>query len=726
MNFLDIDINTEYRSGKNEVVKDFYIPLLSEAVMYKRAVGFFSSSSLIQISYGISKMIKNGGRIELIVSPRLSEEDVEAMKIGYKQRMEIIENAIIKSWSEPQNIYEIERLNLMAHLIAEQKLDIKVAFTEDKKGIGMYHEKMGLVYDGENNIIAFSGSTNETGMAFTVNYEVIDVYCSWKTEFEENKVKEKEIAFEKLWNDKDVAVKVIDFPDVAISKLLSYKKDYVDYAIEENEFAAISVIEEANEEESIYKFKKRVMDNFFIIPDRLKLYNYQNEAIENWLGNGACGIYDMATGSGKTYTALSSIAQLSKKLDDNMGVVIVAPYQHLVDQWVEDIEFFGVRPIVAYSSSGINWKRLFADVVNSYNVGVAKNFCIISTNATFATEKFQQILSKIKKNLCFVVDEAHNIGAEKSCELLPINAKYRLALSATIERHNDSEGTQKLRDYFGEVCQSFTIKDAIQREFLAPYYYHPVIVYLTLEELEEYNEITKLITKNSYLAKSNKKSTNLKFLEMLLIKRARIVAGAREKVDKLIDIMAQYKDDNYILIYCGATKYDNPDVDDESEIRQIDEINKRLFSEHNIKVRKFTSTESVQDRIDIKEMFIKKELQVITAIKCLDEGVNIPAIRTAFILASSTNPKEHIQRRGRVLRKYPGKEYARIYDFITLPRRLEDVKLCNGEERQFDLTLIDKELNRMMEFAETALNPYEIDSLKEAILEEYCKNRLQK
>ena len=221
MSFKDIAIKTEYRTGKSNVIRDFYMPVLSEAVSYKRAVGFFSSTALIQISKGIADLVANGGKISLIASPRLSEEDIHAIQIGYENRDKIIVDALMRSFDEPSTYFESERLNLLATLIAEGRLDIKIAFTEDGNQLGIYHEKMGLLYDSENNIIAFSGSTNETETAFVLNYEVVDVFCSWQSEFEKKKVMEKELAFHMLWTNADSKVSIIEFPEIAREKLLS-------------------------------------------------------------------------------------------------------------------------------------------------------------------------------------------------------------------------------------------------------------------------------------------------------------------------------------------------------------------------------------------------------------------------------------------------------------------------------------------------------------------------
>ncbi len=704
MALSDLHIAKEYRNLKCDVINDFYVPILSNAVMYKRAVGFFNSAALYEMAIGLRHLVEKQGKMELIVSPRLTEEDIQSINLGYKTREEVIERALLRDFDEPKSKTEFRKLNLLANLIAEGVLDIKVAFKINANSAGIFHEKIGIVIDSEGNKVAFTGSMNETYSGLLQNYESIDVFCSWRDE-DYDRVNIKENAFDNLWDNLDTAMEVIPFPKVAVERLNLYK-------VEKTEPLCVEI---QNEDDS--------QDVFFKIPDNVDLYDYQREAIESWKKNNYCGIFDMATGAGKTFTALGALSALSKNLNNHIAVVIVAPYQHLVEQWVEDIIQFNVKPIVAYSYPGQKWRKQFSDAVTAYNVGAIDNFCIIATNATFSLNDFQSILQKFKKNFAFVVDEAHNFGAVKLSSLLPRKARYRLALSATIERFRDEEGTNKLRKYFGKTCISFSLKEAIQKGFLTSYYYHPIVVYLNADEYEQYQEITKTIIRNGGASQENIDKNP--YIEMLLIKRARIISGCKEKVPKLVEVMTPYRTDNYILVYCGATKYDNDssDLKDDDEVRQIEEVNKRLYYELGMKVHKFTSEESKEERDEIKRMFASgTELQVITAIKCLDEGVNIPSIKKAFILASSTNPKEYIQRRGRVLRRAKGKEYAEIFDFITLPRPLEEVQFCSEEELSCDLSLVRKEFLRMIDFAETARNPFEIDKLKEDIQNAYNQN----
>ena len=691
MSLKEVALKIEYRSLLDDITKEFYIPLLERAVVYKRAVGFFSSSSLVNISRGISGLIRNGGKIKLVISPNISDEDLKAVREGYKNRDQVIKETLLKALLTPENENQKDRLNYLANLIESGFLDIKVAVTEKNTNIGLYHEKMGIIIDSEGNRVAFSGSMNETANAFFVNYESIDVFRSWTNEEERVKIKEK--AFDSIWENNEHGIHVYEFKEVSdafISKYKTHNLNCRSYQEKEEKSAA------------------RRENQFFRVPEKVKFYEYQKDAMKEWFDNGCRGIYDMATGTGKTFTALGSISKLSEALDDSLAVIIVVPYLHLVKQWLEDIYEFNVTPIVACSSSlGKDWRKKFYNSIQSYNYGIEKHFCVITTTATFSTEDFQNNIKKFRKDFCLVVDEAHNLGATKNRKMLPSTARYRLALSATIKRHNDEEGTKALQQFFGKTCISFSLKEAIKKNFLTSYYYYPVIVHLNSDELEEYQFLTKQLSR--LLAS---KTVEDEQVERLLIKRARIIAGCKEKVDKIVEIMKNFKKDSHMLVYCGATKYENIDKADDDDIRQIEEVTRRLGLELNMRVRKFTSAESPEERQEIKEMFLNRTIQAITAIRCLDEGVNIPAISRAFILASSTNPKEYIQRRGRVLRKHPGKEFAEIYDFITLPRPLDSVRYCSEEEKKYDRSLLEREFERMIDFADAARNPFEVDGLK--------------
>ncbi|MBS4029850.1 MAG: DEAD/DEAH box helicase family protein [Clostridiales bacterium] len=712
MSFLKLDIQSEYRSLIDNIARDFYIPLLKNAVLYKRAVGYFSSSALVEISQGITGLVENGGTIQLVASPHLSSEDMIAIQKGYDSREQVIERALLSSLVEPKNYFEERRLNLLANLIADGRLNIKIAFTESNNTLGIYHEKMGLLYDADGNVVAFAGSMNETGAAMVLNYEAIDVFCSWTKD--KDRVEAKESAFSSIWNNCEPNVQIIEFPNVRKEILNKYKRAPIDLFID---------IEEFGSDDSSLQYKvKRVGA---VMPSSVKLHDYQLEAISEWEIRDYRGIFDMATGTGKTFTGLGAVAKLCE-YNNKLAVVIVCPYQHLVEQWVEDIIQFNINPIVGYSSSPQkDWKRQLENAVRDQKLKVKNRefFCFICTNATFASDYVQKQLSKIKGNALLIVDEAHNFGAERLSSMLTETFNYRLALSATLERHNDEEGTERLKNYFGQKCIEYPLEKAIAEHKLTPYKYYPVLVSLSEKELEVYSFLSQEIAKCLIQDKNNKLKLSEKG-KKLALKRARLVAAAESKIDKLREIIMPYVNKSYILVYCGAASLlgDNDDYTpvEEDDIRQIDAVTLMLGNDLNMKVSQFTSKEDVEERKILKREFEKSEkLQVLIAIKCLDEGVNIPDIRVAFILASTTNPKEYIQRRGRVLRLAQGKDYAEIYDFITTPRPLDEVSSLTLDEMKKDLSLIKNELNRAEEFSRIAINSMQADTVIQQIKEVY-------
>lgn len=722
MSLRDHHIKSEYRSLIDNVVQDFYLPLLHEANLYKRAVGFFSSSSLVEISKGIGDMAKNGGKIEIIASPYLSDDDINAIKTGYENRNKIIEQALLRQLSDDHtDYYSMERLNLLANLIADNVMDIRIACTDNHRELGMYHEKMGIIEDHDGNHVAFSGSMNESMTAMAINYETIDVFCDWKGE-EADRVKLKENAFYSMWNNVEPSLQVLEFPKISEAMIDKYRRKEPDFDIDNEQFykrmsGYVSAFSESRQRAEDKPVGAR-------IPEDVTLHDYQKEAISVWVGENYRGIFDMATGTGKTYTGLGAISKLSEDLDDELAVIIVAPYQHLVEQWVEDIEKFNMNPIVAYGDPAHrDWRKKLSKAVLDQKIRRDKRFfCMVCTNATFTDKYLQEQIGKIKTPILLVVDEAHNFGARTYVKLLDDRFTYRLALSATLDRHRDEEGTALLYKFFGKKCIEYTLERAIDEDKLTPYKYYPVLVYLSDIELESYEELSFEMSKCLIKGKDGKYKLN-KRGEILALKRSRVVAGAIQKLDALREAILPYKDDHNILVYCGATRIvDESDdaPDDESDIRQIEAVTKILGNELGMSVARFTSEENIEQRALIKEHFQKgDDLQAIVAIKCLDEGVNIPGIRTAFILASTTNPKEYIQRRGRVLRKAPNKPFAEIYDFVTLPRPLDSVSGLTIEQANRDKTLVKNELARIKEFGRLAMNSMVANNLIWEIEEAY-------
>lgn len=531
----------------------------------------------------------------------------------------------------------------------------------------------------------------------------MDVFRNWGDSSEKERVQLKCNAFHSIWNNNEPNIEVMEFENITKALIEKYRRKSTNFNIDKEEYP-----------DGVSAEGERSIDKTTIaprIPEGFELRDYQVEAIDKWEEQDFKGIFDMATGTGKTYTGLGAAARLSKRLEDRLALIIVCPYQHLVEQWVEDIVLFGMKPIIGYSSSiQRSWKKNLESAIRDQKLKVRKRefFCFVTTNATFSSEFVQNQLSKIRSDILLMVDEAHNFGADNLRRLLLPNYKYRLALSATLDRHGDPEGTEALYRYFGGKCIEYSLEKAIGEGKLTPYKYYPVIVSLSDIELQEYDNLTTQIAK--CLTKDKRGKTVLSEKgKRLALQRSRLVAGASGKIQALEKYIMPYIEDKHILVYCGATtvfdgNQENMQIDND-EIRQIDLVTDLLGNKLHMKVSQFTSKENVEERNILKREFADgSNLQALIAIKCLDEGVNIPKIKTAFILASTNNPKEYIQRRGRVLRLAEGKDYAEIYDFITLPRKLDEVTGITEEQMKRELTLVKNELCRAEEFARIALN----------------------
>ena len=684
----EIRLKYRYRTGKNDLVKDFFEPCLNVARLYRRAVGFFSASSLVTLSRGLKGLLRNNGKIQLIASPILSAEDIEAIKKGYDIR-DSLEASCLRQLECLDWSYGVEAL---AWLISDNRLDIKLAIRSniDEYG-GIYHEKLGIIEDCHGNFITFSGSVNESISAHVYNFESFDVDFSWNDY--KGLANEKLSEFNDLWDNKTPGLDIYAFPEAAKMELLKIRKSQ-----SEEEFISRYCNSQALQSQS-----------FPTIPEKIELRDYQKNAIHNWWKNNGRGIFKMATGTGKTITALAAVVKVIEAYRKNnkpISIIIVCPYKHLVTQWDEECYNFNIETIKCFDTQH-RWLEYASIEALSSDSHIHKYSCYISTNTTFALPSFQSIINKISSDILIVADEAHNIGTLKQLQSLPAKASYRLALSATPDRWYDDEGTDALLDYFGKIVIDFGLKEALSPEAncLTPYYYHPHIVDLTENEAYEYIEISQKLGNLMHGGIDNASQKNRDkpgLIEMLLLRRARICASAYNKTAKLFELIKeQYRNKSHILIYCGDGQVED-EAQDAGTIKQTKLVLKELGKELGMKVHPFTSEESMEEREDIKYRFASGSLQVIVAIRCLDEGVNIPATQTAFILASSTNPRQFIQRRGRVLRKSPDKEYAVIHDFIIAPPGFD--LYSNEDTFNIERNLFAKELKRINEFAGLALN----------------------
>ena len=713
MPLSDLQLNTEYHSAGDDILNSLYIPCLKHAVSYKRITGFFSGVTFQIIGQGLTPLITSGGKMQLIISTRLSQQDEEAIKRGYDER-EIVEHDLLDRIANPTDEYEKGYLSLLTYLIANEILDIRVAVIKSSNPNAIEHEKIGIFSDIMGDSVMFSGSGNETPSGLFHNNENYDVFCSWKGEDPYMRCFKKQIYFNKLWNGQYPNVKTIPFPEAVKKKLFQYH-DYVPR--EELEELDRKYTEEAK--------ARRVGEQIDPLPSfgDIKLHDYQERAIAELKENNYRGYFDMATGTGKTFTALGGLTRLVRDPDIKLKsflCVIVVPYTHLAVQWEEDCKKFGINPLMAFGPSS-QWKKKFSEQIISVQLRQSKFECVIITTASLLHDFVLEGLREVAKRTIFVADEAHNLGAGKTRQVLDIDFKFRLGLSATMDRHHDSTGTSKLYDFFEKCCIHYDLGTAIQEGHLSHYRYYPILVYLNDDELEEYLKISREISRCMAI---NDDPDDNEDLKKKLLKRALIVAGCQMKIDSLKQTIAPFATDFFSLVYCGAVSYHGKL--EPSEETQLKSVISMLHKDLGMKVERFTALEDIETRAVIKEHFEQRMINAMVAIKCLDEGVNIPCIKRAFILASSTNPKEYIQRRGRVLRLFDKKEkqYAEIYDFITVTRPLSDLRFLEPSQLRTEASLARRELARVEEFSQLADNSSGSFSIMSQIREAYRLDEL--
>ena len=662
MSFRDLSIKRSYVTyGPDNITKAFLIPALKQARLYRRSVGYFSSSVFSTIIDGIVGLTRNDGKIQIIASPNLTQEDIDAINLGYKKREEIINGSFERDFIKEIESLGDEELQLLAALIANGTLDIKIAVT---KGCGIYHDKLGIIHDQDGNTVIFYGSPNETGNGYENNYEKIRIVKSWvaaDTESIDDEVSE----FEALWNGTNPHVTVQDYTVSAHKNVL--------HAVE-------------NRQNS----KKSKSS------DPIQLRDYQKKAIDSWVSNQYHGFYVMATGTGKTWTAIYSAVELLKK--KAAMVVIIAPYKHLVRQWAEDVtKAFPNGKILMVSSENTGWERELSALIVRQRLRPETQIVVISTITSFNLERFQRTIDKSKQEKLLIVDEAHRFSNRP--DFLNDKFKYMLGLSATPFSGKNVAKGEELMAFFGGQVFNLPIEDAMEKGFLVDYYYYPIFVNATDDEEAKFR------LKSSQIAGCFRNGVCIdpENLVKYLRARLRIISMAREKMDRIEEILNRVKEKHHFIVYCGDGRLHD---ENDEEIRHIQFVKQKL-SGMGFKSSQFTASENMAERMDLVEAFNEGAIDALAAIRCLDEGINIPSIEGALILSSNDDYREFVQRRGRILRLYGKKEYANIYDVVVLPS-YETPKMA------------EIELRRFYEYARLAINRDELLIQLENIASEYC------
>jgi len=668
LSLADLALRTSYHKGQDDIAEDFYLPCMRRAVRYDRAVGFFQSTVFGIAWPALRTFVEHNGTMRILCSHVLSEPDAEALSDGYAARLDAeIEAHFLEEVRalicEP---HLQDPVRILAALVATGVLELKVAIlTKEERNTArgrLFHDKLGIFRDHEDNAVIFKGSMNETwsGLAADGNLESVDVAATWLGVRDRERADTEMAYFETLWSDTYPGLSVKPFPQVA-----------------RDELERVASSDWRRELQDCLDAARSHGD-----PRGRTLRPHQTAGLASWRAQERRGVLEFATGSGKTFTAISAIRD--SLVDHGEIVFVIVPDRVLLDQWYTELRETTAdldASILRAGAGYVRWKGVLQDWTDEQPA----RRVVVATIQTASSPGFLRQVRPSRKSL-LVVDEVHRAGSPHHRRLLDEDkfGGARLGLSATPERAGDPVGTDALRGFFGGILEPrYTLADAIRDGVLCRYFYRPHTVALSQDERAEWADISRRIRR--LVARQETLPTRADVddrLKLLFIERSRVVKQAAAKVDLAVAVLSQHaQPSERWLVYC-----DN--------LAQLNEVCAALAGA-GITALPFHSQMDGDRMATLR--WLDEEGGVVVAIKCLDEGVDVPSVSHALILASSKNPREFIQRRGRVLRRAPGKSMAFVHDAIVIPPER------TGDEGPDPITA--GELARAVGFAQAADNP---------------------
>lgn len=711
-----------YRTGSDYEPFQFYLEALTNSTRLDLLLGYFSSAAINVLSLGFASFLYSGGKVRLIANHILSRDDRDAIRDGIEGKAEpnIFDLADFKGLKNILGDYNRHFFECLTWLIANRR--IQVVIVKPLKTFGIAHYKSGVFFDGENSI-GFKASCNFTAYGLLENLEELDVFLSWENSRSSKFINKQNQYFENIFYGKADFIEYLDIDQVTIAIRDEFsKKSLNELLVQEKEL--VEKKKKTLSKQKIRDIVTRVESKIdfaikeprFPYPDGPR--EYQSQAFQKWVENSYQGIFAMATGTGKTITSLNCLLQLYR-MNGTYKAIIVVPTIALLSQWREECKKFNYRNIVTVSSKD-KWSDKLA-FLNTASKLTDTSYIVIVTYASFSRPKFLSHLSLFHNNTLLIADEMHNMGAPRMLKMLPqIHLNYRIGLSATPSRKYDIEGNIAIDEFFNDkhpYVYSYTMKQALDVGWLCKYTYHPHVVTLKQEELDEYIKISKQLL--NYLDAKIGKYKDCKEVEELLLRRKRIIHKASNKKIEFNEIIQDEfrKRGNlkYTLVYVPEgldPDYLNDDdsFEDDDEIKLINEYTRIVKdTDFSIFVSQFTA--NTKDRDKMLKNFEDGKTHVLTSMKCLDEGVDVPRSELAIFCASTGNPRQFIQRRGRVLRMHPDKVHAVIHDLVVAPE-------IDSTEDYFEMerNLIRSELQRVVDFAQLSINKIDTyEELKEVL-----------
>ena len=728
----------------------FFSECLCNSTRFDLMLGFFSSSAISVLSDGFATFLHNGGRMRLIINDILTKADKEAIEKGtHDGVIEAFDLNNIEALRDTLSERDRHFFECLSWLIRNEKIDIRIITPASGEGIA--HTKCGVFSDGLSKV-AFDGSVNFSRTALIDNKESLTASCSWDGDVELSKIKDIEEEFINTFDGKDESVVYLDasqiktqltsaFRDKELTELLTDEYNILEKRKEEILPIGVTMaLEKAREkvQNAIkkYKFKGIINEDTSApcFPYPTGPRQYQVTAFTNWKANGQRGLFAMATGTGKTITSLNCLYEIFKHSGYYKALILV-PTVTLVDQWEKECHKFHFNNIIKVCSKNQSWKNEIdrLKTTEALQSDSKLSYIIICTYASYGkADVFQELNEFSRKQLLLIADEAHNMGAPGiSNKLIGIPYLRRIGLSATPDRQFDELGNKRIREFFGtddHYTYEYSMEEAIKKGVLCEYYYYPHIVRLTDTEMEEYVKLSLRLAKFFNFSKE-KFDKHDDFLTKLLIQRKNIIHKAFNKLDVFKEIVFQRLKENgnlkYTLVYVPEGNYPDTyeaDLFDKRDTIKDDPESKHLIDQFTqairelgdkITVKEFTS--QLADREQTLNDFASGDLEVLTSMKCLDEGVDVPRSEMAIFCASTGNPRQFIQRRGRILRTHPDKKFAIIHDLIVVPEVNPLTEIYKMEKN-----LVLSELTRVKDFALLSKNiDYTITELEQTL--EYYK-----
>lgn len=724
----DWSLDRDYKTGSENEPLQFYLDGLANSNEFNLLLGYFSSSAINLLSVGFATFISKGGKMRMVINHLLSAKDKEAIeKAEQGATNKVFDLTDVVSLGRVLDEYDTHFFECLVYLIAEKRIEIKVI--KPKNGKGIAHYKSGVFSDGQD-CVGYKASCNFTLYGLSENLEELEAFLSWENGRSNKLIKKQLRIIDDYFSEKDEDVEYISVNEIeVVLKDRFGKKDINELLVQEEQ-----LLKKKQSLISNPKLKKTISKLFSEIeiirraprfPYSEGPREYQINAYNNWVANNYKGMFAMATGTGKTITSLNCLLNEYKKSGIYRAIITV-PTTALVEQWKKECTKFNFKNIITVSSKE-NWDKNLA-FFNTASKLIDTSYIVIVTYASLPRPKFQSYFMQLPKDTILIADETHNLGSQGLLRLLPnIHLEKRIGLSATPHRKFDETGNQAIQEFFNDeppYIVSYSMEEALKIGWLCNYTYYPHIVKLTDQEMEKYKELSIQLLRMGLFDKETGAFRSTPEIEKKLLERKRIIHKAFNKLEVFKAILRsefdKRKNLKYTLVYVPEgieSKFDETDfsVETEEENKLINDYTRAVSqTDDSVMVKQFTANST--NREEILKNFEQGKIHVLTSMKCLDEGVDVPRSELAIFCASTGNPRQFIQRRGRVLRLHKDKIHATIHDLVVIPEV--------SDENTFEMEkgLVKKELERVVDFANLAMNKTNTYETLKSVLDYYNLN----